>query len=217
MIMKLFGLYNKHKNKHSLILLILILSPVVWSLLFQPISVISEVVKAPQYIKTNISSIFASSNLRHVEEMRWNAFGEEKNELLSTIFYNKVGVLFNKFFDLFSMLSPRLFFQSGDGTQFSPTGIEPVASVLIIFWFLGIYQLLKQKKYKTLYLIPVAALPAFVAGQRNIVFLFPLLILYLHIVIVGMRDSLKKIKSKNRVIVILLIYGLFIIGRWLLL
>ncbi|AKM82824.1 hypothetical protein A2422_02545 [Candidatus Woesebacteria bacterium RIFOXYC1_FULL_31_51] len=194
------------KNKKTLLLIILTAG--FWWNLFNLKSIVLEWKMAPSYFKKNISSIFSSDNLMKIQEVRWNAFGNEKEDLLSKIYYNKVYVMLDNFFSFLSYTSPRPYFQAGDGTRFSPSGVEPIAGILFPFWVLGLISLIKNRNFKLIFWTLGISLFTFLLGKRNLAFLLPVLLIYINIAS----------KSVNRKYLILaVLYMLFIIGRviWL--
>jgi hypothetical protein len=204
-------------RKRIYFFLLLLLSPGFWWVISQPVNVSTELAKFPVSAKRKITSIFSDEKLRYVEEMRWNAFGEEKDELISRLYYNKASVVVNDSFEYLSLLSPRIYFQAGDGTGFSPPGVEPVPFFGFVFWISGLIVLVKKKEFKTLSLLLVSPFFGFLAGARNLVYLFPVLVLYVYIASRGMEVLLGKHKKKKLVIGLLIAYGIFIISRalWL--
>lgn len=204
-------------RKSPFFFLLLIISPGFWWIIFQPVTVFSELVKFPVYARHKVNTIFSTENLRFIEEMRWNAFGEQKEELISRAYFNKATVLINNSFEYLSLASPRIYFQAGDGTSFSPPKAEPIPAILFIFWVFGLIELIKKKEKRPLYLFLLFSFFAFLAGVRNFAFLFPILILYIYISSIGMEFLLGKSKKKNLAITLLMVYGVFIIGRalWL--
>jgi hypothetical protein len=204
-------------HKRIYFFLLLLLSPGFWWVIFQPINASIELVSFPIGVKRKVTSIFSDEKLRYVEEMRWSAFSEEKEELISRLYYNKATVLIDNSFEYLSLLSPRIYFQAGDGTEFSPPGVEPIPFFAFVFWIFGLIKLMKQRELKTLSLLLVSPLLGFLAGARNLVFLFPVLVSYVYIASQGMEALLSKSKKKNLVIGLLMAYGVFIISRalWL--
>ena len=204
-------------HKRIYFFLLLFISPGFWWVVFQPINVSAELARFPIYAKRKVASIFSSEKLRNVEEMRWNAFGEEKEELISRLYYNKAMVLVDNSFEYLSLLSPRTYFQAGDGTEFSPPGVEPIPFFAFVFWIIGLIKLVKQGKFKPLFLLSVSPLLGFLTGARNLVFLFPVLLVYVYIASQGIEALLNKYKKRKFVIGLLITYGVFIINRalWL--
>ncbi|MBU0572836.1 hypothetical protein KKH23_02135 [Patescibacteria group bacterium] len=204
-------------HKRIYFFLLLLLSPGFWWVIFQPINASIELVNFPINVKRKVTSIFSDEKLRYVEEMRWNAFSEEKEELISRLYYNKAMVLVDNSFEYLSLLSPRIYFQAGDGTEFSPPGVEPVPFFAFVFWVFGLIKLAKQKEFKPLFLLLAFPLFGFLAGARNLVFLFPVLLLYIYIASQGIELLINECKKRNLIIGLLIIYGVFIISRalWL--
>lgn len=197
--------------------LLLIISPIFWWIILQPIKGISEFVKLPIYTKNKIQTIFSEEKLRSIDEMRWNAFGEEKEETISKLYYNKGLIIIDNLFEYLSLLSPRIYFQSGDGSNFSPPGVEPIPFFAFFFWLFGLIKLIKQRSNKLLFLFLSSPVFAFFAGSRSVIFLIPTLIIYIYIAAIGMEALVEKYKYKNLIITLLIIYGVYILSRalWL--
>ena len=194
----------------------LVISPVFVWMIIHPKELFSEWIKIPEYSKTNISSLLSPDKIMKVDTERWNAFGPRREEFISKVYYNKGTVLLDDFFSLTTYFSPRLYFQSGDGTNFSPNRVEPIAIPLFVFWIMGIVELIKNKKYKLFIAAFLFGIFAYFAGQRNFAFLFPVAGIYTWISIYGI-ELLKKIQTKNKVYVFLGLYGLYLFGRLFLL
>ena len=194
--------------KNLKFIVLILLTAGFWWNIFNVKDILIEWRNAPTYFKKNISSFFSSENLMKVEEARWYAFGEKNEELISKIYYNKAYVLADNFFSFLSYSTPRPYFQSGDGTKFSPRGVEPVAGLLFPFWIFGLISLIKEKKLKPILWTLGITFFAFLLGQRNFAFLLPVLIIYVYIA----SKSLNK-----KYLAGILIYLIFIIGRvlWL--
>jgi hypothetical protein len=204
-------------RKRPLFLFLLFLSPGFWWIVFQPSAVFSELAKAPMYIRGKITSIFLEEKLRFIGEMRWNAFGEKQNELISGVYYNKGLILVDNFFEHLSLLSPRIYFQAGDGSRFTPTGVEPIPIFFFFLWVFGLIRLIKEKEFKSLIFLFISPALAFLTGRRNFVFLFPALIFYVYVASLGLESVLARCRRESWLIRLLAVYGLFIIGRalWL--
>lgn len=191
----------------------ILLSPAFFWLLFHPGSILAEIAKSPGYIKANISNVFAPDRLMAIEEMRWNAFGPEKEELGASLVYNKGFVLVDNFFSFVAFLSPRYYFQSGDGTNFSPPGVNPISGVLFFSWVLGMIYFLGKKNMRIFWTVLIFGAFAFLAGKRNFAFLFPVLLIYLFISYKGTLEIPPKLR--RNFLIGFFIYGLFQLGRML--
>lgn len=188
------------------------ISPVVIWLVLHPKIIINEWVKIPGYFRTNLTSVFSEDKISKVNIIRWNSFGPANEDWASKIYYNKGFAAVDGFFSFLSYLSPRLYFQAGDGTGFSPHGVEPVAAPAFVFWVAGIIYLIKKKEFLLIYLSVAFGAVAYIFGQRNFAFLFPVLLTYLAIFLKG----LESIRDKNRrslVYIGFILYGLFLIAR----
>jgi len=189
------------------------LSPAILWLLFHPGSVLIEIASFPQYAKASITSIFAPEKLMAIEDMRWNAFGPAKEELAATLIYNKAFVLADNFFNYVSFFSPRWYFQSGEGTNFSPPTVNPISGVLFFPWVLGTVYFLAKKNWKIFWILLTFGAFAFLVGKRNFAFLFPILLIYLFM----SHEGIKKLspKLKRTFLIGSFIYGAFLLGRML--
>ncbi len=193
------------KSNFKELLLLFIVSPVFfWTIWRFPLFV-SEWSKIFGYTQGNLSSMLAKDKLQYVEDMRWNS-------PLSGIVYNKGLVLVDDFFSYISFFSPRFYFQAGDGTGFTPSSVEPVAGPLFVFWVLGLISFIRKKDFRFFVLVFLLGLPAFLAGRRNIAFLFPVLVLYIFIAYEGIRSFVSS-KNKKFILIAYVVYSLFLIGR----
>lgn len=191
---------------------ILVVSPALVWIFFHPMGVIKEWLRLPTYLKNNLNSLIGNDKLMKVDEERWNAFGPKKEEIISKIYYNKGTVLADDFFTMLTYLSPRLYFQSGDGSSLSPPRAEPIAIPLFLFWVIGIAALIKKGKSKVLLSILLLGLFAYFFGQRNMAYLLPILIIYIIIAHEGI-ESIKNKNTRKVVYLVLTLYGLFLLGR----
>ena len=190
------------------------LSPAILWLLFHPKGLLIEMAGFPQYAKTNISSLFAPEKLMAIEDMRWNAFGPKKEELPASLIYNKGFVLVDNFFSYLSFFSPRYYFQAGDGTNFSPPAVDPIAGLLFLPWVFGVVYFLARNNFKIFWVLTAFGLIAFLAGKRNLAFLSPILLIYLFLAYKGIEEKLPQ-KIKRSFLIGCFVYGLFLLGRML--
>lgn len=134
-------------------------------------------------------------------------YSSKINELRSAggsrFFYNKSLILVDEFFDFTSYLSPRIYFQAGDGTPLSPNSTEPIAGLLFIFFVFGVCRYLKKDNYKMLTLVFIVGILTYIIGQRKFPFLLPLAILYAFIA----YDMVLAL-SKNKKLTIALVLAL---------
>jgi hypothetical protein len=206
---------NEVSRKRIIFFVFLLFSPGFWWIFFQPLAVSSELVRFPGYFREKASSIFSIDKLGPIQEMRWNAFGEDKDELISRVYYNKILILVDNSFEYLSLLSPRIYFQAGEGTRFSPPRTEPIPALLFFFWIFGLIKLMKERNFKVIMFLFISPLLAFWAGKKNLVFLFPTFIGYLYLASPGFDFLFRKHSRRAWAIRLLVIYGLFIIGRML--
>lgn len=197
-------------------LFVFLISPVLVWMVIHPKQVVKEWLLTPSYFRSNVTSLISSDKVAKVDEARWNAFGPKKEEAISRAFYNKGLVLVDDLFSALTYLSPRFYFQSGDGTNFSPNGVEPLASIAFVFWVLGLIALIKKRRFKLIYFCLIFAAIAYFVGHRNFAFLFPVLIAYVGIVLIGV-NSIKKPLYKKLSFSFLTLYSLFILIRMFLL
>lgn len=199
-------------KKWRLFLLILLFSPGFLWITLRPARLFAEWKNAGSYASNNIRSVFSQDNLVYIGETRWNAFGFGREFFLSRIYYNKVYVLADNLFGYVSFFSPRIYFQAGDGSEFSPPKVEPLALPLFAFWVLGILSLLKKKDLGVLFAVLALGFLAFVIGKRTMAFLTPVLVLYAFICAEGVNFSLGK-KVRAVFVVCYVLYSAFLIGR----
>lgn len=193
------------KSNFKELLVLFIVSPVFfWTIWHFPLF-ISEWSKIFSYTQGNLSSMLAPDKLQYVQDMRWNS-------PLSGLVYNKGLVLVDDFFSYLSFFSPRFYFQAGDGTGFSPPSVEPVAGFLFFFWILGLISFIKKKNFRFFALLFILGVPAFLAGRRNLAYLFPVLLLYILIAYEGIKSFVSS-KNKKFILAIYVVYGLFLMGR----
>lgn len=203
----LFRISFKSIKLPVFVVILSLTSGIYWNL-FNVRYIVSEWLKLPTYTISNVQNLFTPSALLKIEETRWNAFGDGREDLLSKVYYNKAYLILDKFFDYTTFLSPRFYFQAGDGTRFSPPGVEPIVGILFPFFVFGIIKLVKEKSWKLLFACLIFSLVAFLAGQKNLAYLLPVLIFYVYI-------STLTLRSKFALVVF--VYCLYIVGRviWL--
>lgn len=190
--------------------LLLILTPGFWFTFLQPQKVFTELSKSPKYFETKINSMFSTERMTNLNTLK--EIGGERslvNIVMPEIFYNRISILVDEFFSYTSFITPRFYFQAGDGGKLSPPNTEPIAAILFPMWLFGIVVLIKKKKFLIIYLLFGFALLAFMFGQRDMAFLWPVLIINLYISQAGIF-SINNIKLRNFYFLIFLIYGLFI-------
>lgn len=205
---------NLITNPKPRFFLLLVLTPAVWWFVGHLNLVVLEWSKTPIYFEVKRSSIFNEQKLAPIKEFRWKAFGGERGSLLGRFFYNKLMVFFDQLFDWTTFLAPRLYFQAGDGTQFSPPEIEPIPSLLFVFWLWGLIDIFEKRDLKSILAIFLSGLPGFALGQKTLAFLFPTLLIYLCIVNNGIGLAVRRQKNLTiSLLVIYFFYSLFLFGR----
>ncbi len=199
--------------RHRLILLVLF-TPAVWWIFFQFNQVSNEWQKIPVYFNRKVNSVFSLSNLRYISELKWETPDYNRNDFYSRVFYNKATVLVDEFFSFLTFLSPKFYFQSNDEGKLLPQGIEAIPVVLFPFWIFGILKLIKEKRSKPFLMLFIFGMAAFLVGQRNFHFLFPIILVNLYLT----NEGLGLVKDSKKIIfifLILLVYSSFLIGRGL--
>ncbi len=189
---------------------IIIFSPLFIWLFIHPKDLIGEWINTPTYFIQNIKTLISSDKTNKVDEIRWNSFGGKA--IFQKIFYNKATVLVDDFFTFTTYLSPRFYFQSGDGTNFSPPKVEPIAGILFFFWVFGMLKLIERQKFKSLISIPILGLFAYIFGQKNMAYLFPVAVVYSIVAFWGI-DQIENKKYKNASYILISVYGLYLIAR----
>jgi len=210
-------IFEKKVNISSLLLLLLAASPGFWWALFQPGKVFSEWQKSPLYFQAKISSLFSEERLLRLGSLRWANIDEATSEIfISRFFYNKLTVFVDEFFSFTSFLSPRFYFQAGDGSGFSPPGIEPIPIFLFPLWVYGLLKLVKGRRFRAIYLLLLFGFGAFLFGQRTLAYLWPVLLVNIYIAKEGLV-AVSKSRTKAFLILGIFIYSLYIGGRalWL--
>lgn len=198
-------------SKYRLIFLIII-TPVFWWVLLNFVDVISEFVKTPLYIQRKFGGIYSVENLRNTVELRWINVETVREGFYPRLFYNKLTVLVDQFFDYLTLFSPKLYFQQGGNGISSPPGVEPIPILLYPFFIMGLHFLIQKKKLLPLTMLFLSSTIAFIADQRNFYFLFPTVIVYLSISNRGLQVIRKK-KLLKYFSLILLIYSGFLFLR----
>lgn len=194
------------------IIFVLVVSPLFIWMAIHPTGLIQEWMRVPGYFKDNLSSLVSPDKVMKVDTERWNAFGPAREELPAKIFYNKGTVVIDDFFSLTTYFSQRLYFQSGDGSNFSPERVEPLAIPLFAFWIMGILALIRNKKYTPFIAVFLLGVFAYLFGHRNFAFLFPIAAIYAGIGMYGI-ETLKKDSTKKFIYVFFCLYGLYLMGR----
>ena len=188
------------------------LTPVFWLSLFNLSTIGKEIINSSRYLSNNLKSIVSPDNSKNIDELRWVDDRYRQNNLIGKLFYNKGMVIINEFGNYLAFVSPRFYFQAGDGSKLSPKNVEPTSLLLYPFWIVGVIFLIKSHKYKSIIMACIFAFIAFLLGQRNFFFLLPITLIYLYIANVGI-DQIKKVKTKKIIVMIMIIYSLYILSR----
>jgi len=200
-------------KKHRYVLLLL-LTPALWWIFFRFDQVVDEWQKIPFYFNRKVESVFSLSNLRYILDLRWETVAYDRNDLYSRAYYNKATLVTGEFFSFLTYLSPKFYFQSSDGWKLLPPGIEAIPIVLFPFWIFGILKLIKEKHLKPFLMLFIFGMAAFLVGQKNFHFLFPIILVNLYLT----NEGLGLVKDSKKIIfifLILLVYSSFLIGRGL--
>ena len=96
--------------------------------------------------------------------------------------FNKGWVGADEVFSLLTLLSPRIYFQAGDGSRISPPGVEPAPGILAIFWAAGIVVSLKKNSWRPFAVAVAGAVAAWTVGGVRMAFLLPVSAAYLFMV-----------------------------------
>jgi len=197
------------KNKRWLFFILLILSPGLWWPLLNIKGIFSELRNIPLYGQNKINTIFGEERIRNVGAMRWANRDLEKEQVIySKLFYNKVSILVDEFFSFLSLFSPRYYFQSGDGSGFSPSNVEPVPILLFPFWLIGLLMLVTKKQNKVVLLYIVTAFVIFMTGKMELPYVWPILIFNVYFGYFALKNM--KYSSKALTIAVIIIYALYI-------
>lgn len=191
--------------------LIVFLSPEFWWLVFKLPSILSEWISIPNYFFSRLQNIFTEERLVNIGIMRWANLDSGILKILSKFMYNRAMILVDEFFGYLSYFSPRFYFQSGDGSKFSPPGIEPIPLILFPLFVLGIVESVRKKSLKIFLLLILFALIPFILGTRSFAFLWPMAALYIYISSVGV--STLKESYRKTLLIILFTYGVFLGGK----
>ncbi len=200
-------------NKWTFFILLLLTSPVIFWQIYSFNNALSQFQKTPSFIQTHLSHLFPKDQQLQLTEFK---FEDNKRNLpwQGRLFYNKFSLLIEQAVDSLSLLSPRAYFYRLDNDQFSPPTVEPIAIILIPLWLFGIITLIKQKKWQLATLLLFFILIEFFIGVASLLFLLPVVIIYLYIIAQGF-GQLKSPPLKLAIFSITLIYNLFLIGRLL--
>ncbi len=205
----------KNAFDEKLYWILIIISPFSWKIIFNIENVVSELFKIPLYFRARIEGIFSEEKLVNAGLMRWAEIEEGYMLLYSKFLYNRLTILIGEFFDLLTYYSPRFFFQSGDGSNFTPQRVEPVPVVLFPFFLYGFLIIIKKRKFRLISAYIVLGVLPWIFGVKSFSYLFPLTLVILYFVKVGFEE----IKNRRRYtyLKIVVLYGFYLLGRmiWL--
>lgn len=179
------------KGRSLLVIFLLLASPGFWSIGKALPIIVGEWYKSPGYAATKMSSIFSPESRAKLDSLKWFINPNEKSNLSSRLLYNNGIFIVDQVFDYLSFLSPRIYFLSGDGTQFSPSDTSPIFPILFPFFVFGAANFIKRNKKNPLYFF-LLAFPAYVTGQKNFAFLFPVFFMYIYLSSIGIERLYEK-------------------------
>jgi hypothetical protein len=198
-------------NNKLLIIIILILTPYFWWNLAHPKNLSTELLKLPQYLSNQRKTLFSADKISVTEDARWYSL----NQKIGRLFFNKLYIIPNEIFYGFQAISPHNFFSSAGTYHSTPEGIPAIPFIFLPFSLMGIYQLIKTKKYLPLVLFFSTIFIPILTGQPTLYYLLPTYLIYLYFT----YSKLKLLKNKVLLNVLLftLAYNLYVIGRILIL
>jgi len=196
-------------NNLKIYIFLALLTPLLWWTLFQLPSIFNEWKKTPHYFITQTKSFLTPEKLKFQEDLRWES--EKHSNPLGRFFYNKSTSLMDEFFSAVSFLSPRIYFQAGDGNKLSPNVVEPTLIILFPLWIFGLISLVEARRFKPILLWLGFGVFAFLLGQKNFYFTLP--IVFLNIFFITYFINKLKAKTKYLILSVVLIYGSYILGR----
>lgn len=162
-------------------ILLLILSPGAWWPLLKINLLLPQWLGASSNFGSKINSLLDTQRIALIQSLRWaNLESSGAVFIASKFLYNKATILVSEFMSFLSFFSPRIYFQAGDGSPFSPSNVEPIPILLFPFWAYGIFLCIKNKNYRPIAATVIFALIAFLFGQANLAFLLPVLLLYVY-------------------------------------
>ncbi len=194
-------------NKKLIFIFILILTPFFWWNLVHSKNLASELLKFPQYLSNQKSSLFSVDKISTIEDARWYSLDQK----IGRLFFNKYYVIPNEIFYAFQAISPHNFFSSAGTYHSTPDGIPAIPFIFLPFSIMGIYQLIKSKKYLPIYIFFSTILIPLLTGQPTLYYLIPTYLLYLYFSYSQIK--LLKTKALINILLLALAYNLYIIGR----
>lgn len=200
----------RHKNLSFLFLLSFV---ILLNIISNSSLLINQYKLAPQYLKNKTGNIINQDKILGIGAYRWSNIDSQTIITYSSkIYYNKASLILTEFWDFADFFSPRFYFLSGDGTPLTPTNTEPLLTILFPFWVFGIVSLLTKNSCKIFMLIFLNCFVAYLLGQKNLIFLWPTLLAYAYISIIGIKNIKNKL-AKNTSIILIFGYWLFIMLR----
>ncbi|KKQ95761.1 MAG: hypothetical protein UV74_C0013G0368 [Candidatus Woesebacteria bacterium GW2011_GWB1_43_14] len=195
------------------LLLFFVLCPGFWWGIINSTNVFREIGKSPHYFQGKLGSIYSYERTERIKATKnANVDLGLPGRLVGGFFFNEFTIVVDEFFDLTSFLSPRFFFQAGDGSLMSPPRTEPIPLVLFPAWVLGIITIVRKKNFGLLKILIILVFIPYILGQKNLVFLWPVMILYIFIAREGIMN-IGNIKTKNNYLHLFVVYGVFVVLR----
>lgn len=185
-----------------------LLAPIFWLSLLNFGQFFSEWSSLGSYISNHLNSVMAQEKQLKLEEFRWGSQNSTGNTVLPRIIYSNFNLVLGEVFDYLTFFSPRIYFQAGDGTKISPNNSEPIAILFVVPWTFGLMKILKDQNKKG-FIILIAALPAYLAGQKNFYFLFPVVLSYFWLIDKGLKEMQHRKLFTN----ITIVYSIFLLLR----
>lgn len=201
---------NRNKYFFGLIFLL----PAFWWFVLNLNPIFHEWLKTPGYLTNTVAQIIQVSDIEiwHIVDLKWETENYPRNHLATKLFYNKSSLAFNELFNYLNLLSPKLYFQGGDQDNLSSLKVEFIPAIFLPVWILGIFYLVKLKKWKIFIAWCTIAFFCYLIGQKNLAFLFPLVILNTYFIYQGL-NFINLSGYKKLFIYLGIIYCLFLISR----
>ena len=203
-------------SRERIFLGFLILAPEFWWIIFKLPEVFRDLLKLPFYLNQKIFTVFTEERLVAVGLMRWaNIDDSGWLQIFSKVIYNRLDLIIDEFFNFLSYISPRIYFQAGDGSIFTPPGIEPLPILLFPLFLFGLINSIKKNKTKPFLFLFIFTLVAYSTGIKNFSFLLPIALIFIWFSSQGFLALNKK--HKSLFIGLLIVYSIFLGGRmiWL--
>jgi len=201
-------LFELFKNFKSLLILLIIFSPGLLQLTFNVNQALEIWLHLPVAIISNTKAMLKDDYQERLFEMRWGNYILHRNGILPKIMYSKLLMVEKYVFDWVEFATPRFYFLTGDGSKFSPSSVEPVPALLAPFWFIGLLHLIKKRSYYPFILLILFTGLGFFSGIKNLAVLWPVIILYIYISVLGLHVYKNKWWFKY-VAALLFVYSLY--------